>query len=286
MQDPRRARWRGGRRRASPAQSVSSSSSQFANLLVASVTNFILSAPERGKVDNYYCPEVVGEQRERGRDVCGKPDVNNSSSSQFSNVLSASLAESVVFEPEHVEVEDWDIKHSPKWIELADGPFTKADQLCVDIRRLQQRCGCSDSTCDEIINTFSKYLSLDVQNFRSCDGKMQEMAGASVLRLNGCPECNCHVYLPDDKATTCPHVFAEGQRRGKARGDVCGHSRFDPKGKPWEVSFILYLHLKIVRVSLTAFICTHHLTASLLLPDPDKVKGAVTDQAIQTSHQP
>lgn len=149
--------------------------------------------------------------------------------------------------PEWVE-EDEHVDVKPKWVELNSGPFTKTDELCVDLRRLQQRCRCSDATCDEIMHMFSKYLSLDGDhNFRSLDAKIQDMSGASVLRLNGCPACNRHVYLPGDGATTCPHVFAEGEKPGKARGEVCGHSRCDQKGKAWEVSLILccikYTHL-------------------------------------------
>ena len=45
--------------------------------------------------------------------------------------------------------------------------------------------------------------------------------------LNGCPECNKFVYLPEDKRKNCPYV--------KANGEVCGKSRYDKFGKPVEV---------------------------------------------------
>ena len=284
MQGPRcRAKRRGGRRRGCPSRSFSSSSSsKFTNVLAASVTNFILSSTKHVEVD--YGPQVCAEGKNRDKPASSSSKFANvlethkpaSSSSKFANVLEASAADLII--PEHVEVDDWEAELKPKWIELVDGPFTKADQLCVDIRRLQQRCGCSDSTCDEIMSTFSKYLSLDADDFRSFDGKMQEMAGASVLRLNGCPECNCHVYLPDDEATTCPHVFDEGEKAGKARGDVCGHSRFDPNGQPWEASYVCML-CAFTSIFSHQFIIFSH-TASLLLPDSDKIKGVVADQTI------
>ena len=136
-------------------------------------------------------------------------------------------------DPEHDE--DWEERVQPKWINLVDGPFTKADELCVDLRRLQQRCKCSDATCDEILRTLSKYLSLgDTTNFRKCDKKMHDMAGTTVLRLNGCPKCNKHVYLPTDKESSCPHVNEDGQ--------VCGHSRYDADGKPLEVRGNIIMH--------------------------------------------
>ena len=55
---------------------------------------------------------------------------------------------------------------------------------------------------------------------------MQEAAGVSFLRLNGCPKCNNYVYLPDDKRAHCPQV---------KDGTPCGAARFDEDGKPLEV---------------------------------------------------
>ena len=109
-----------------------------------------------------------------------------------------------------------------KWVQLIGGPFTIEDQLCADVRKLQQRSGCSDVTCAQVVELFRKYLGIDVDNFRKYDQQMEKAAGVQILRLNGCPKCNNHVYLPTDKDQTCPQ---------------CGHNRYDDEGKPLEVIF-------------------------------------------------
>lgn len=150
-------------------------------------------------------------------------------------------------------------------MDIIGGVFTKEDQLCADLRRLQQRCGCTDATCDDILNTFKKYLGINAPtNFRKYDSKMREAAGAEMLRLNGCPHCKRHVYLPTDKAQTCPHV--------KKNGTVCGHPRYDEAGKPLEVCMLPFT----VDVQQTK---THHtllfaFTESFLFPNFKQVAGA------------
>lgn len=127
-----------------------------------------------------------------------------------------------------------------KWVQLIGGPFTEEDQLCADVRRLQQRSGCSDVTCDEIVELFRKYLGMDV-HFKSYDAKMEEQAGFQMLRLNGCPNCKQHVYLPSDKDKQCP---------------ICGHNRYDESGKPLEVlriSFNVFLSWRNVFLSCREF---------------------------------
>lgn len=118
----------------------------------------------------------------------------------------------------------------PIWFPVVGGGLTKEDMLCVDIRRLQQRSGCSDVTCKEVLQMFKQYLGDLPTGFRSVDKKMQKAAGASVLRLHGCMQCNQHVYHPDDEAHLCTHV--------KVDGTVCGHPRYDKDGKPNEVNFV------------------------------------------------
>ena len=89
---------------------------------------------------------------------------------------------------------------------------------------------------------FKKYLGINVStpaNFRKYDSKMRKEAGAELLRLNGCPHCKTHVYLPSDKSTCCPHV--------KDDGSVCGHPRFDEAGKPLEVSKYLSVFYFLVQ---------------------------------------
>lgn len=109
------------------------------------------------------------------------------------------------------------------------GEFTKEDQLCIDIRLLQQRSKCSDKTCDEILWIFSKHLGIVRNNFRNTDKKMRKVAGTSVLRLHGCVGCHKHVFLPQDKNIVCP---------------LCGHARYDVEKKPFEVTSVNICEVK------------------------------------------
>ena len=54
-----------------------------------------------------------------------------------------------------------------KWMPLVGGPFTQEDEFCVSIRRLQQRTGCTDATCDDIIKTFRKVILIACLNTHS-----------------------------------------------------------------------------------------------------------------------
>ena len=115
-----------------------------------------------------------------------------------------------------------------RWVRIVGGDFTVEDNFCADLRRLQQRNGCSDSTCEDILGTFKKYLNIvPPKSIKSYDKKLHAAAGATMLRLNGCVKCKRHVYLPTDKATCCPHV--------DATNTVCGHPRYGDDGKPLEV---------------------------------------------------
>ena len=49
-------------------------------------------------------------------------------------------------------------EEDPQWVPLVGGPFTEEDEFCISIRRLQQRTGCTDATCDDIIATFRKVV--------------------------------------------------------------------------------------------------------------------------------
>ena len=114
--------------------------------------------------------------------------------------------------------------------------LTEEEQLCADIRRLQQRSGCTDVVCKEILQLFKEYAggvkitSTMTKAFSGCDKKLQSAAGVKVLKLNGCVRCHKHVYTPDDKARVCPH---------------CGHTRFDEEDKPNELVFYFPLKEKL-----------------------------------------
>ena len=120
---------------------------------------------------------------------------------------------------------------SEKWVPLVGPGFTKEDDFCISIRRLQQRHGCTDMCCKDMVDTFRKYLRMDVPvNFASTDKKMQKAAGTTVMRLNGCVGCHRHVFTPDDKAKSCPH---------------CNTPRYNSKGKPFEEVFYFPIKPKL-----------------------------------------
>lgn len=134
-----------------------------------------------------------------------------------------------------------------EWIPLVGGGFTKEDEFCVSIRRLQKRTGCSDAACHDMVKTFRKYLRMDVPSFnlKGTDKKMREAAGTEVLRLNGCIGCHKVVFLPDGKAKVCPR---------------CAHSRYDSKGHPWEEVFYFPLKPKLkslLRLPAYRKMCEH-----------------------------
>ena len=134
-----------------------------------------------------------------------------------------------------------------EWIPLVGGAFTKEDEFCVSIRRLQKRTGCSDAACHDMVKTFRKYLRMDVPSFnlKGTDKKMREAAGTEVLRLNGCIGCHKVVFLPDGKAKVCPR---------------CAHSRYDSKGHPWEEVFYFPLKPKLkslLRLPAYRKMCEH-----------------------------
>jgi hypothetical protein len=71
------------------------------------------------------------------------------------------------------------------------------------------------------------------RSLKDFDTDAKDAAGSNYIILNGCPECNRHVYLPTEKAMTCPFV--------KRDGNICGHPRFDTNKKPFEVRILFLL---------------------------------------------
>ena len=129
---------------------------------------------------------------------------------------------------EQDEEEDEGEEEKPVWIPFVAGPFTKEDAICVDLRRLQHRSKCSDSTCADALKTFAKYLGFAPTNIKQCDRKLKKAAGAKMIRLDGCVGCNKYVYRPgEEKLSYCPRV--------KSDGTLCLHPRFDQHGQPHEV---------------------------------------------------
>ena len=81
-----------------------------------------------------------------------------------------------------------------------------------DLRMLQKRTKCPENKCLDIVLTFAKYFKVApadfTASFRRFDRNAQKQAGATFIRLNGCPKCN-HVYLPEDARTCERHLRAD-----------------------------------------------------------------------------
>lgn len=100
-----------------------------------------------------------------------------------------------------------------------------------DVRLLQKRTKCSNYVCNQFVKTFQKHCGKkgdgQQNKIKSFDKLSIKAAGADYMVLHGCPNCNHHVYMPDDDNINCPFV--------KVDGTVCGYSRFDEKNEPYEV---------------------------------------------------
>ena len=111
------------------------------------------------------------------------------------------------------------------------------DEFLHEVRLLQRRTRCSNFVCEEFVKTYKNFSPDPVKTrtvktrIREFDNRAKNAAGCNYIILHGCPECNRHVYLPTDKATSCPFV--------KQDGNVCAHPRFDEHGKAFEVILLL-----------------------------------------------
>ena len=107
------------------------------------------------------------------------------------------------------------------WVKI---PLTESgDQsICVSLRQLQHRRGCSNALLDEVLEIMRPYLrSMGPGKYTEEDQKMQKEAGVHSMGLNGCPndKCDGFIFLPKDPRKRCPW---------------CGHPRYSTCGKPLE----------------------------------------------------
>ena len=120
---------------------------------------------------------------------------------------------------------------------------TKDDLFFHEVRALQRRTRCSNFVCEEFVRAYRKLSPTPVEkSFREFDKNAKSAAGCNYIILNGCPQCNRHVYLPADKARTCPFVRKDG--------NVCGHPRFNAQKKPFEVSVLFARELSFVALTI------------------------------------
>ena len=137
------------------------------------------------------------------------------------------------------------------------------DEFLHEVRLLQRRTRCSNFVCEEFVKTYKKFSPDPVKTrtvktrIREFDNRAKNAAGCNYIILHGCPECNRHVYLPTDKATSCPFV--------KQDGNVCAHPRFDEHGKAFEVILLLVPPTRSVHAYLFCLFYLLLFTAQFLL---------------------
>ena len=129
--------------------------------------------------------------------------------------------------------------------------MTEEERFFHEVRLLQRRTKCSNYVCQQFIRVFKQHVDIEANtSIAAFDKKGRRAAGVDYLVLDGCPKCNKHVYTPGDTRDNCPHE--------KNDGTICGHPRFDPSGKPFEVSFVLCL---FVFACTTAYYIDVYFTA-------------------------
>ena len=154
----------------------------------------------------------------------------------------------------------------------------RVEKFFVEMRQLQSRNKCTDTTLYDIIETFSKYHDLDVPSRASLnkiDKKMQELAGCEFLELHGCPQgkairpgvkaCGRYVYQPTDRRRVCP---------------LCGAPRYDSKGRPLEVGITSFASTALAHHDLIYILCIMLYVASVLFSDHPQTSGTVENTII------
>ena len=93
-------------------------------------------------------------------------------------------------------------------VELSDGS-DESSQICVSLRQLQKRRGCSNLLLTDVLETMRPYLRcLGPRRYTDADKRMQAEAGVVCYELHGCAECNTYVYPPTTTIVRCPKCNA------------------------------------------------------------------------------
>ena len=97
------------------------------------------------------------------------------------------------------------------------------DEFLRDVRDVQRKTKCSNKTCLEFVNLFSKYADNyeSKKSLAAVDKELKDAAGVEFMQPDGCVNCNSFVFTPKDKRTECP---------------CCGHARYNSDGKANEAS--------------------------------------------------
>ena len=85
-----------------------------------------------------------------------------------------------------------------------------ATRICISLRQLQRRRGCSNLLLQDVLATMRPYLRcLGPRNYTNKDKRMLAEAGVVCLRLHGCTGCNDFVFPVDDLGMLhCPKCAA------------------------------------------------------------------------------
>jgi len=111
---------------------------------------------------------------------------------------------------------------------------SQKELVCMQLRRIQSRTGCSTNTLNLAINAISPYCKFNLPRLTHADKFWRELSGASVIRLHGCVGKSCtHVFGPDDARTHCP---------------LCNEGRYNVQGKPKETCYYFPLKEKIKKL--------------------------------------
>ena len=107
------------------------------------------------------------------------------------------------------ELEDQSI-----WVSVpttADADQSTAVKICVSLRQLQRRRGCSNVLLQDLLQTMRPYLRcLGPRCYTAQDKQMQKESGVVCLQLHGCSNCDDFVFPPDDETMLrCPKCDAE-----------------------------------------------------------------------------
>ena len=139
-----------------------------------------------------------------------------------------------------------------------------APQICVSLRQLQVRRGCSNVLLQDVLDTMRPYLRcLGPRVYTEEDKRMKREAGVVCHELHGCPKCD-HIFLPPSKLRHCP---------------TCNHPRYDDFGEPNEV--VWYFPIK---ERLRSLLRTKNFSGNDLLCVTLTISGPVNMIANTFSH--
>ena len=107
--------------------------------------------------------------------------------------------------------------------------LTAKDEICVALRRVQKKTGCSTKTLNLVHEALRPYLRAQFDGPLKVSHATKKIAGRSgavILRLHGCVGCHEHVFMPKCRARLCPK---------------CQSPRYQANGKPKEVSMVSWV---------------------------------------------